>query len=116
MNEPSLFVFDADGPGERLFALWQDVMDKPRAKLDAKRQQRIRWALLNYSEDECEQAIRGCSMSDFHMGRNSRGKMYNDLTLIFRDAEHVEDFIDTYLKAASAKQQMQDWLEEEGWA
>lgn len=111
----SLFTVDAGGPIERLFAVWQDVMDKPRAKLDAKRQQRIRWALLNYSEDECEYAIRGCAMSDFHMGRNSRGKTYNDLTLIFRDAEHVEDFIDTYLKAATAKQELDEWLEDEDW-
>ena len=111
----SLFAVDAGGPIERLFALWVDVMDKPRAKLDTKRQQRIRWALLNYSEEECEQAIRGCSMSAFHMGRNSRGKTYNDLTLIFRDAEHVEDFIDTYLKAATAKQELDEWLEDEDW-
>jgi hypothetical protein len=115
MMDP-LFTADAGGPIERLFSVWQDVMERPRAKLDMNRQQRLRWALLNYTEQECEQAIRGCSMSDFHMGRNSRGKMYNDLTLIFRDAEHVEDFIDTYLKAATAKQELDEWLEEEGWA
>ena len=107
-----LFVYD-NGPVEALFALWQEVMGKPRAKLDAKRQQRIRWALLNYSEEECEQAIRGCAMSDFHMGRNSRGKTYNDLELVFRDSAHVEDFIDTYLKAQTANQELADWLEDE---
>lgn len=110
MTEP-LFTYD-NGPVEQLFALWQDVMDKPRAKLDMKRQQRLRWALLNYAEEECEQAIRGCSMSDFHMGRNSRGKTYNDISLVFRDAEHVEDFIDNYLKAATAKQELDEWLED----
>ena len=109
----SLFTVDAGGPMERLFALWQDVMDKPRAKFDMKRQQRLRWALLNYSEEECEYAIRGCAMSDFHMGRNSRGKKYADIEIIFRDSAHVEDFIDTYLKAETANQELAEWLEDE---
>lgn len=112
MTEP-LFTVDADGPIERLFAVWQDVMDKPRAKLDSKRQQRLRWGLLNYTEKECEYAIRGCSTSSFHMGQNSRGKAFNDISLIFRDSDHVEDFMDEYKKGQTAAQALQDWLEDE---
>lgn len=111
MNE-SLFTVDAGGPIERLFALWCDVMEHPRAKLDMKRQQRLRWALLNYTEEECAQAIRGCAASDWHMGRNSRGKKYNSIDLLFRDAAHVEEFIDIYLKSQTAEQELAEWLEE----
>ena len=99
-----LFTADAGGPIERLFAVWQDVMERPRAKLDMNRQQRLRWALLNYTEEECEQAIRGCAASDWHMGRNSRGRKYDDIELIFRDSSHVEQFIDNHLKAETADQ------------
>ena len=52
-------------------------------------------------------------MSDFHMGRNSRGKKYADIEIIFRDSAHVEDFIDTYLKAETANQELAEWLEDE---
>ena len=32
-----LFTADAGGPIERLFGVWQDVMERPRAKLDMNR-------------------------------------------------------------------------------
>lgn len=107
-----LFTADAGGPIERLFGVWQDVMERPRAKLDMNRQQRLRWALLNYTEEECEQAIRGCAASDWHMGRNSRGRKYDDIELIFRDSSHVEQFIDNHLKAETADQELAEWLME----
>ena len=39
-------------------------------------------------------AIKGCSLSPFHMGDNPTGVRYNDLALIFRDQRHVRQFVD----------------------
>ena len=40
-------------------------------------------------------AIKGCSLSDFHMGREpGKPARHNDLSLIFRDAKHIRMFVD----------------------
>lgn len=44
-------------------------------------------------KDLCE-AIDGCHRSAFHMGDNSRGKRYDSLELITRDASHVQQFME----------------------
>jgi hypothetical protein len=56
----------------------------------------VKWALKNYGLERCIAAIDGYATSDFHMGRDpkSGGKKWDDLTLIFRDAEHAEKFMD----------------------
>ena len=77
-----------------LFAEWQKIMGKPRAALDRKRKARIEWALKTYGYDTCVMAIEGCARSEWHMGKNDRGQRYDDLTLIFRDAEKVERFLE----------------------
>lgn len=90
---------------DAVFSHWLERMDKhpTRTKLDKKRQSRIEWALEQYGKEACCLAIDGCALSDWHMGRDSRngGKSFNDLTLIFRDAEHVERFLDFSTKPAS---------------
>jgi hypothetical protein len=77
---------------ERVFAEWCRVMDSPRSKIDKKRAARIDWALATYGLEVCTQAIAGCRADPFSMGQNDRGRKFNDATLIFRDAEHVEKF------------------------
>lgn len=37
-------------------------------------------------------AIRGCSLSDWHMGRNPQGRVYNSIELILRDSRKIEMF------------------------
>lgn len=78
---------------QTVFEYWQTVMEKPRAKLDSKRAKRIQWALKTYSMDACRTAIDGCRRSVWHMGQNDRMTVFNDITLIFRDADHVERFL-----------------------
>jgi hypothetical protein len=77
---------------DRVFAEWCRVMDSPRSKMDRKRAARIDWALATYGLEVCTQAIAGCRADPFSMGQNDRGRKFNDPTLIFRDAEHVEKF------------------------
>lgn len=78
-----------------VFAYWQQAMSSPRSILDDKRKKLINQALKNgYSKDQLLEAIRGCSLSAFHMGDNDRRMKYNGLDLILRNAEQIDKFID----------------------
>jgi hypothetical protein len=76
---------------------WISVMrggSKRKPILDATRRQIIAAAIHDYEVDGCKEAIDGCSLSEFHMGRNKMNKKYDSVELIFRDAEHVEKFLE----------------------
>lgn len=78
----------------QLFEYWQRVMNHPRAKLDKKRKRAIEQALkLGYSVPELQKAIDGCKNTPFYMGKNDNNQVYDDISLIFRDAEHIDRFI-----------------------
>lgn len=95
---------------ERVFAHWQSVMKKPLAKLDAKRKSRIEWALKTYGLTSSLEAIDGCQRSEWHMGGNDRHREFNDISLIFRDAEHTERFL---TKPTGRKSGIKEWLAED---
>ena len=77
-----------------IFEYWQRVMNHPKAKLDKKRKRIIKAALdLKYSTVDLKLAIDGCFNSPYHMGKNDNKQIYDDINLIFRDAEHIERFI-----------------------
>lgn len=82
---------------ESIFTWWQEVMNKPRARMDDKRRKAILGRLRDgYSVSDLCDAIAGCASSDFHMGKNDRYTKYNDIELIFRDANHVDDFVERW--------------------
>lgn len=64
-----------------------------RPVLDDKRRRKIKQALKHYDAETLKQAITGNTKSDFHQGNNPQGKTYDELTLILRDAEHIEQFL-----------------------
>jgi hypothetical protein len=77
-----------------IFQHWQTVMNHPRAKFDTKRQRAIKNALkLGYSIADLKQAIDGCANNPFNMGQNERQQVYDQIMLIFRDADHIERFM-----------------------
>lgn len=77
-----------------IFGHWQTVMNHPQAKLDDRRRKCIQAALkLGYRPDQLRTAITGCSRTPHNMGRNDRGERYDELTLILRDAAHIDRFI-----------------------
>lgn len=80
-----------------------------RPVLSPERKRKIEKALELYGFDVCVQAIDGVVKSDFHMGRNSRGKKYDDISLILRDAKHIEMFADL----AATKDALTSFLEAE---
>lgn len=81
---------------EEVFNHWINV-HKPDSKrkpvLDVKRRMLLAVAIYDYEVDGCKSAIDGCANSHFHMGQNKRGKVYNSLELIFRDAGTIERFM-----------------------
>lgn len=77
---------------ERVMETWRQVCDKPTAKLTDPRERRIREAIRAYGIDTVLDAVHGIVHSEFHMGRNSRGERYDDITLILRDAKNIEKF------------------------
>lgn len=71
--------------------------------LDSTRRLVIGAAIHDYGIDACKEAILGCTMSDFHMGRNKNGKRYDDIELILRDSKHVEQFLDIFDKNGNSE-------------
>lgn len=63
-----------------------------RPRLSPERERLIARAVHWYDEDTVVKAIRGCSLSDWHMGRNPSGKKYTSIELILRDSAHIERF------------------------
>ncbi|HEY2024596.1 hypothetical protein [Paraburkholderia sp.] len=79
---------------ETIFRFWQQRMLSPNSRLDGKRRKLIADAMARYAPREVCRAIRGCSRDPWHMGENERGRKFNSLELILRDAKHIEDFIE----------------------
>lgn len=86
-----------------VFDFWvktlRDSSKGPSPVLTPKRDLKIRQALKLYGRETCFQAIEGCKLSDFHMGKNQQGRRYDDIELILRDAKHIEQFVQYYLDA-----------------
>lgn len=77
-----------------VFDHWREVMGKSdRTVLDDNRKRLITKALDSYSLDDVMAAITGCSLSPYHMGENPGRKRYNELGLILRNADKIEQFI-----------------------
>ncbi len=86
--QPSLLTAEepTDDPVKRVFETWRDAFARgPRTILDNKRRRVIEAALKTYSPKELEDAIFGYTRDPW-----PDRKVRNDLTLLLRDAEHIE--------------------------
>ena len=93
----------------RIFEHWQVIHESHRSKLDSKRDRAVRDRIRDgYTEQDLLDAIEGCALSDFHMGNNDRRQRYNDLSLICRDAAHVDRFIETKEQAVREKVRVEE--------
>lgn len=96
---------------EALFDFWKEIFQKRSTTvLDAARSKKLATAIKAYGEETCRQAIIGCSLSDWHNGRNPSNKKYHDLTLIFRNADKVEMFVELYDQENHGQKEMDEWL------
>jgi hypothetical protein len=84
VNPDVIFVFEA----------WKTTLSHSQAVLDEKRRAWISRALKSgYSAEQLCQAIRGCSLTPYNMGKNERGQRYDGLHVILRDADQIERFM-----------------------
>ncbi len=81
-----------------IFNFWSETMKKRDPKLLPKRKAKIVQALKHYSPDQLQKAIMGCAKTEWNMGKNPDGKVYDDLELILRDEVHIERFIQNFEK------------------
>lgn len=79
---------------ETIFDFWRKTLNHNRAKLDDARKKIIRKALRDgYSETDLLDAITGCSMSEWHMGKNNRSTKFDSLGLILKSSDNIDKFI-----------------------
>lgn len=84
------------GDVQRVFVEWQQATGRGRVALDAKRTTKIAAALKLYPLDDVLDAVRGWQNEPFYCGENDRHTIYNEISLLLRDAEHVERFRDMW--------------------
>lgn len=88
---PRVALRAASAQVQRVFDRWREILGHERARLDAVRRRVIEARLADgYSETDLELAFYGCKFSAFHQGDNRSGMVYDSITLILRDADHVE--------------------------
>lgn len=83
---------DIRGAARRVFDAWCSSTGRQRAVFDQKRARLIEARLKEFDEATLIAAVGGWAYSPFHCGENDRGRAYNDLGLLLRDAQHVEQF------------------------
>jgi len=85
---------EVDNRPLEIFTYWKEVMGKNNsAKPTAKRMSCIKARLKEgYSIERIKLAIDGCRGSAYHRGDNEQAKIYDDLTLICRSGDKVEQF------------------------
>lgn len=92
---------EAESPTEKvttqvreIFEYWTVTCDHPGATLDSKRAGVISRQLIKYGRtlQQLKKAILGASQDSFLRGNG--GPRYDDITLILRDATHIERYID----------------------
>jgi len=96
-----------------LFQHWVDTFSKRAStQLDESRKKKIAAALKAYGMDTCKQAVEGCALSPWHTGTNPNNKKYTDISLILRNADRVEFFVEMYEDEHSAEAETNVWLSE----
>lgn len=76
-----------------LFDHWRETCRHPRARFTLDRFNLLRPWLKRYGPDDCRRAVDGAAFDAFETKRkNGSVKRHDGLGLIFRDAEHFEDF------------------------
>ena len=79
-----------------VFDAWVAATGKhpTRTRLDDKRRRTIKKALNDHPIEDVLDAVVGWQHEPFYCGENDRGRPFNDLGMLLRDAEHVERFRD----------------------
>lgn len=79
-----------------IFDYWKLIMNHPNTKLDHTRIIYIKRNLIDYTVEQLKVAIDGCKLSEWHMGKNNNGQMFNAIKDIFKNNDTIDKFIDIY--------------------
>lgn len=79
-----------------IFKAWQQATGHTRAVLDKKRKAAIVNARRLYPDGDLLAAVNGVTLSAHNMG-GTNGTRYDDITLVLRDATHIERFRDLWM-------------------
>jgi hypothetical protein len=86
-----------DDLAQQVFDYWCSIFNKTTStQFTPKRRSSVIKRLIDYSLEDIKSAIDGCSRSTYHMGKNDTGAIYNDLELICRNGEKLEQFMTNY--------------------
>ena len=67
--------------------------DPQRTKLTADRRRKVQARLRDgYGVERLKRAVDGLASSSFHLGENDQGRRYDDISLVCRNGEKVEQF------------------------
>lgn len=88
---------------QTVFDQWRKITDHPKAKLDPKREKRIRNALKDFSVEDLFTCLEGWQSSEYHRGKNATGTVYDKVETIFRDNSQIESFIDRVVRPSNIK-------------
>ena len=97
-EDPEVIQMALEAPQELVERVWAAYVHAHsgskgrRLKLTDSRRDTIRVAIVKYGADRSIKAILGVLYSEWHMGENPLGKVYNSLELILRDEWRVSKF------------------------
>mgnify|MGYP001222001451 CR=1 FL=1 len=104
----------SDDKMQELFDYWKETFSKRSSTVfDEARKKKIAVAIRNYGMEKCKKAIKGCALSSWHTGNNPQNKKYNDISLIFRNSDKVEMFLELYETESQAQKELDKWINEE---
>jgi hypothetical protein len=91
-----------------VFEFWKLTFGKKRTSIAHLNHVRRVWigsAIYHYGIDGAKDAITGCTMSDFHMGRNKQNKTYTGIEHIFKDNARIEAMLDKLPRDQNKKEE-----------
>lgn len=108
-----------------VFCHWRDASEEVSLRegrrnqgrkrvLNDKRKRLIKGRIKEgYTVEQLKKAVDGCLCSPWHRGQNPNGVVYDDITLICRDATKVDQFVDMSARYGGGEDEAQDqYLEE----
>ena len=111
-DKPNTCVAGNSSATREVFNYWIEKLGHTKSKFSRDRKGKISARLKEgFSVDELKRAIDGCATSSYHMGDNDNGKVYDNINLIFRNAEKVESFTQ-YLEKAKKESPLAKRLRE----
>jgi len=105
LSRPAPAPDDIDKHAREVFAYWRDAIAelhelegrrtqvRPRKYTPKRKQKALARLREGYTVEQLKGAIDGCLLSPWHRGKNPSGVVYDDLELILRNGEKVDQFL-----------------------